>query len=951
MKKVFLFLAIILTSVTVSGQFQGLGTEASPYYGTLSGNSTIGPGAIWMGYPGSGDLSTGGYRLTIAAGTTLYIYENININIPAGGRLNALGTSSSPITFTSSTPSTSWGRLVFTNSRIEQMVYCIFEKGSAPENGSGGAIYAEGVQQYYGTINHCEFRYNVAPRRGGAIYCWNSNLTIINSSFHNNEAMWGGALAFNGASGNPLVDRCRIYSNTATNNEPEGAGIYLPVGAQNVTIRNTLIYNNTCINSTTGGGGIYCGGIVEYICQFIDNCVISNNSPMDVKISAPSQVTFQNTIIWGTENSVFYDFGTPLPDNLLSCSVQRVYRPAGEIDISTFPTSFKLNSSNTAVDGPNFTDPAINDYSITINSPCRDAGVATGALSTPPLTDFLQHDRIGAYDIGAYEFQYSRWVGTTSNVWDNITNWQGGLPSITSDVIIPAGLPNYPTSSSTQDFILGAGKQMIIEPAASATFGTLTNNGILKLKSSSSGIASLMLNTYARGTGGTEEIQLYLTGGEAGSGNYRWHFISSPVTPSIPASIFENQTPDLAAFVEELYTGESGTGWIGSDGYIYSSEQPGDDLFDDLWLGKGYNFYDNPLSGSETFTFGGILNTSPFSNLLDCLIEDSETSGFNLLGNPFSCGINWDVISNSANYPLNTSKAVFFTKDNVTYTYSNEVGVPIDATANIPPMQGFFVKTYSSGNTLTIPLSAREHNLTQRYKGTNSGIPLIRLSIKENNKTDETVVRFDDLAKPGVDFDFDATKMNGVSQVPSISSLSDNTDMTINGLPFPDQKTEIPLSITVGKTSNGNHTIKATQLQGLDNYLVVLTDKRDNVSINLKTNPNFTFAAPEGTITNRFVLKVGIISTGIEDLVGKNNQFNIYSSFGYINIQTLSDDWEGLNGFVKISDLTGKAISFNSNQEFRKGSIIQVSEPDKQGIFIIEIRSGMKRFTGKVMIK
>ncbi len=105
--------------------------------------------------------------------------------------------------------------------------------------------------------------------------------------------------------------------------------------------------------------------------------------------------------------------------------------------------------------------------------------------------------------------------------------------------------------------------------------------------------------------------------------------------------------------------------------------------------------------------------------------------------------------------------------------------------------------------------------------------------------------------------------MYGASGIPSISSRSNRTVMTINGLPFPDPVTEIPLVLQVGQTKNASHTIKTTQLQRLDDYRITLTDKLSKITVNLKNNPDFTFTAPEGLITDRFVLKVEKNSTGM----------------------------------------------------------------------------------------
>ena len=112
-------------------------------------------------------------------------------------------------------------------------------------------------------------------------------------------------------------------------------------------------------------------------------------------------------------------------------------------------------------------------------------------------------------DIGAFEVQYSRWKTTAASTdWNTGDNWDGGVPTATRDVIIPTGASNYPTSSPGTDFEIGAGKQMIVEPGARVTLGNLTNNGIIKLNHNTSEFASLIINSYTRGTGGRRDTAL-----------------------------------------------------------------------------------------------------------------------------------------------------------------------------------------------------------------------------------------------------------------------------------------------------------------------------------------------------------------------------------------------------------------------------------------------------------
>jgi hypothetical protein len=140
-------------------------------------------------------------------------------------------------------------------------------------------------------------------------------------------------------------------------------------------------------------------------------------------------------------------------------------------------------------------------------------------------------------------------------------------------------------------------------------------------------------------------------------------------------------------------------------------------------------------------------------------------------------------------------------------------------------------------------------------------------------------------------------------------------------------------------------------LQGLDNYPVTLTDKTTGFTADLKTTPTLSFSASTGTIADRFVLKIGKVLTGIENPVVSKNTFNIYSANNMINIQTLSDQWDGKLGSVNVLDLTGKTVSNLNNSEFSKNSLTQVAAPVTKGIYIVELKSGIMRYVGKVIIR
>jgi len=121
--------------------------------------------------------------------------------------------------------------------------------------------------------------------------------------------------------------------------------------------------------------------------------------------------------------------------------------------------------------------------------------------------------------------------------------------------------------------------------------------------------------------------------------------------------------------------------------------------------------------------------------------------------------------------------------------------------------------------------------------------------------------------------------------------------------------------------------------------------------VDLKTVKDFTFTASAGLVKDRFVLNVSNILTGTENPVIPEESFNIYYGNNMINIQTLSDLWDGKTGSIRIMDFAGKTISYNNNEEFRKNSLIQISAPGTQGIYFVELKSKLMRHVRKVVVK
>jgi hypothetical protein len=870
-----------------------------------------------------------GVTITINPGVIVRFYPGVKISVTGTGVLTAIGNITDRITFTSFNGlNQGWGHLYFNNSSAttnSKIAYCIVEKGSSSDY--GGGVYSNSGKL---EVSYSIFRNNKSPR-GGGIGLLFSGTTISNCVFSNNIATVDGAGLFAWGSSS-LVSNCLFYQNTATTN---GGGMYLGNPDSFRAINITFASNSA--NSTASAVAF------------------------NYNVTPTIRPVILNSIIWGSTESKsikYFGYITKAPGDFTNCAIQA--------STGYYTNSISLDATNNAASGPKFTNPGSSDYSITFISPCRDAGTNSGA----PTSDIVNNPRIGTTDIGAFENIYSRWNGTTSTAWEDATNWEMFMvPGATLNAIVPP-VTNNPLISSANPTItnlitesggslaVGGGRLLTatnftnkgsfsILPTGKATFTNIINSGSFKLETDASDLSSLIFTNFS---GSNITHELYLTGG-GDKTTYKWHYISTPLT-TIATSVFTSTTLDLAQFIESRPSLTTLEGWVAFDGYVYSSGLQEGPTFNNLSPGKGYDYY---YASDHEYTFSGQPNSgsTATSVTLHYSGTDDNLYGYNLVGNPYPSGIDWEYITSNG-FPSNTSKAVYFTSNNKWITYNAGVSVPAGAaTSIIPPMQGFFVKTFQDNTSFTVPLAARTHdNIHSRYKGnstTSEEIPLIRLSTNEGVVRDETVVRLDLMAQINLDYDFDAFKIFSGSGTQLYTKLY-GVNFAINGIPFPLKSIEIP--VIVKFTSSGSHSISADQILNLDKYEIKLKDNITGLTTDLKYNPIVTFSANSGTISDRFILIVSRLSTGIENPVSDANSepFKVYQSYSDLVIQTIGEEWNGTKGNVQVFDLSGKCVSDYNNVQFTIGSDINVPSPQTKGFYIIKIRSGLKSFAEKIII-
>ena len=166
---------------------------------------------------------------------------------------------------------------IFSSESTIEVENVDFSNNSSSNNGAAINSIESTVK-----VQNSTFSLNTCNSLGGAIYVDPlSTCEIYNSSFDNNGALWGGAIATVGG-GKLLVEGCNISFNTASGNNPNpdydyptfggGGGIYQE-WSDSLEIYDTEIINNTAATGAGGGIAIYLSNDI-----IIDNIVLSDNS-------------------------------------------------------------------------------------------------------------------------------------------------------------------------------------------------------------------------------------------------------------------------------------------------------------------------------------------------------------------------------------------------------------------------------------------------------------------------------------------------------------------------------------------------------------------------------------------------------------------------------------------------------------------------------------------------
>lgn len=901
-----IILVLLLIMPSLTAQITGTGTYTDPYRGINAGSFTI-SGTKYF----DNNIGVSAGTLTLMPGTRLISKSRYaSILISGTGQISAQGYSYQRIVITADSdgdmvPGEStdfWGNILFTSTGTSNFNWCTVENGQ-----------------------RTRLKYT-----GGAMHVASGTVIFSNGLIRNSEAKWGGGLYVESGA-TVSITNTRFVNNNATDN---GGAVYAAAGSAPV-ITSSVFYDNSSGSTLNRGGAVASISAAPVI---VNSTFANNTSPAadgrTIYLENSPAAKIVNTVIWGGSSHIGLS-GTP-STVFDMCAIEGV----------TYAGCLTLNSINTAADGPNFTDPSLGDLTITFDSPLRDTGADSYTGVTVPALDFTGSARVWVTDMGAYEMIYSRWNGGNTS-WGDPGNWDGGYLPSARNIVIPAGTSTYPTAAPGPAVTLNAGLRMIMEPGTEATFSSLTNNGTIYLHADASGHASMLTGSYS-GASGNINIDHFLTSGPSGDW---WHYITPPATVS--KTVFTDIDPEmLVRYDETKVVSDVSDGWQWHDGY------DGTTGFSNLTAKEGY---DVSVASDAVMTYSNLKSITTTMGRIDLPFSgsggDTTIYGYSLIGNSLTCGINWDNVTYSHDTSLIRHAYYLRTASGEEASYVNGVGTN-GATAHIAPLQGFFVRTRTTGSWINIPDNAREHNDAPRFKSAEQ-IPLIRLTLSSATQSDEAVVRFHPEASFGFDGLLDASKPFSHARTKTghikIYSEMGGENYSINSVPWPSKKTTIPLTVVIHEAAT--YKITGSQLQALEGCRAVLTDGLTGIRTELPGTTGYAFTATPGTITGRFTLeiiaaekKAAVAAEEPKPEIIQETSLKIYSATGRVCILPQGSGWDGTAGKIRIFDITGRMIFMSDDERFNSGELKEFESGGNGGLLIVEVVTGTKRYLEKLFV-
>jgi hypothetical protein len=405
-----------------------------------------------------------------------------------------------------------------------------------------------------------------------------------------------------------------------------------------------------------------------------------------------------------------------------------------------------------------------------------------------------------------------------------------------------------------------------------------------------------------------------------------WYLVSSPVAGEDMTDMRTNNS-----FANGTGGSRIGFAKYESDSWSYFTSSSSDVLVS----GTGYS---TKLASTGDISFTGTLNTTDVET-------PSLSTGFNLIGNPFTSHINSATFLGAATSSnLDQTQIWLWNQDPNGGSAMYEVKTAGESWT-LPPGQGFFVKAISDG-TVTF---AESNQLNTGGTFQKSSKTDLKLLMNDGTNYRFFKIYYRDNASKGFDYGFEGETFGGIPNSLSVFThlLEDNQgkNYQVQSLPNKDYETMvIPVGVIAAADKELTFTAEAMNLPA--DLKVFLEDRENGVITRLdEQNNNYKVALNEALNgTGRFYLHTSNSALSADDIALTG--VRVFAP----NKSTLRvSGINSTNASVKIFSILGKKVLEKS---FSSKGVSDINLPNlNTGVYIIQLNTEAGKLNKKIILE
>ena len=428
--------------------------------------------------------------------------------------------------------------------------------------------------------------------------------------------------------------------------------------------------------------------------------------------------------------------------------------------------------------------------------------------------DLYQDGAKIAEDIEGTTYPNASLNDNAANLFTVKTNYYGGETDDSNKIGFAKG------NASIASLSLGTNDQVIVTENSTLNVSGTLNNG---------NTSSLILENGAQLIHSSEGVKAMVKKtivSSVSNADNGWNFIASPVieaiTPSEENGFLNGEIGANNNTYDLYYYNEPNHLWKNYESQTFNIEHK-----------KGYLYANGETDGTTLWFEGTLVPSNSNVSIGDLSCSASVLTGFNLVGNPFSCNatINQDC------YVIDGGQVVL-----------------ASGTKVFSPCEGAFVKAISDDFTVSFTKATGA-------KAIENGNCLDLVITQGKATLDRARVRFGE----GIGME----KYSLTNKYSQISLGQNGQDFAVA---YANEQAEMPISFNV--TESGIYTI-GIEANGLDLDYLHLIDNMTGADIDLLTMPSYTFEAMLSDYTSRFRL---VFASTCEDVDGDDETFAYYAN-------------------------------------------------------------------------